>query len=184
MISPQEFLERWNKDIYGLVHYEEVVIDKSVILNNDKNFLVIAGLPESAAPFLSFEGSEQGGGKPLNEKYEVSENEFKEFIYIGFTGENNPICISTTSGTVVSFDYQNNFDEIFINSSINQLAESLLIYDDFVKKIKLANGRKAFLEKNAPSESILWLEKELKRIDKNSLNESSFWKTEIESYVN
>jgi SUKH-4 immunity protein len=97
--------------------------------------LVIAGLPESAAPFLSFEGSEQGGGKPLNEKYEVSENEFKEFTYIGFTGENNPICISTTSGTVVSFDYQNNFDEIFINSSINQLAESLLIYDDFVKKL-------------------------------------------------
>lgn len=27
---------------------------------------MIAGLPESAAPFLSFEGSDQGGGKPLN----------------------------------------------------------------------------------------------------------------------
>lgn len=184
MISPQEFLERWNKDIYGLVSFEEEGLNEIGITTCAKEFLLIAGLPESAAPFLTFEGSDQGGGSPLSNKYEISRDKVSEYIYIGFTGENDPICISENNGNVICFDYQNDVMGIFINSTINQFAESLLTYVEFISKIKSVNGRKAFLEKNAPSKSILWLEKELKRIDKNSLNESSFWKTEIESYAN
>ncbi|MGM0923925.1 MAG: hypothetical protein ACQEWW_22410 [Bacillota bacterium] len=46
MISPQEFLERWNKDIYGLVSFEEEGLNEIGITTFAK-FLLIVGLPVS-----------------------------------------------------------------------------------------------------------------------------------------
>lgn len=183
MITPHDFLERWNKDIFGLVRFEEENLNKSGIPTAAEQFLLIAGLPESAPPFLTFEGSDRGGGFTLSNKYEISKNKGDEYIYIGFTGENDPICISKSDGNIISLDYQNDFLEMFINSTLNQLAESLLTYVEFISKIKAVNGRKAYLERLAPNELILWLENELLRIDKDSLIERSFWKSEIESYI-
>ncbi|WP_053072490.1 hypothetical protein [Rossellomorea marisflavi] len=56
MISPQDFLEDWNQDIYGLIKYEEKVINSFPLSHGTKEFLIKAGFPESAPPFLTFDG--------------------------------------------------------------------------------------------------------------------------------
>lgn len=68
MISPEKFLIKWDSDTYGLVNYEESVINSFSIDNQTKDFLIKAGLPESAPPFLTFESSINGGGIRLTEK--------------------------------------------------------------------------------------------------------------------
>ncbi|XNQ11398.1 hypothetical protein AA0Y26_03650 [Lysinibacillus sp. 3P01SB] len=68
MISPEESLNKWNSDTYGLVNYEESVINSFSLDNQTKDFLIKTGLPESAPPFLTFESSTNGGAIRLAEK--------------------------------------------------------------------------------------------------------------------
>lgn len=181
MISPREFLDKWNQDVYGLVNFNEELINSYNLPNDAKEFLITAGLPESASPYLSFDSFEKGGGMKLNEKYEVAKS-FSKYIYVGFTATNDPVCIVEGQGTVVYLDYEDN-SEVFINSTVSQFAESLLEYLEFIKKIKAINGRKAFVERNAPQETLDWIVERLVEIDSESLEEGNFWTQELELFI-
>ncbi|MGE5628392.1 MAG: SUKH-4 family immunity protein [Solirubrobacterales bacterium] len=181
MITPKDFLDKWNKEVFPLVNYDTDKI-KSLRLDNDaKEFLIEAGLPESAAPFLNFESSDKGGSTKLKDKFNL--DSFKEkYIYLGFTGNGDLICVIEESGEVVCIDHENENDETFINSSVPKLAECLLEYFEFGKKIKSVNGRRAFLEGNATEELLEWITKKLEEIDSAALNERSFWREELKRY--
>ena len=183
MISPKEFLDKWNKDIYPLVEYDANILDLLKLNEDAKEFLIKAGLPDSAAPFLNFVSSAKGGAVRFNEKDKVGE-EFSKYIYLGFTGNGDPICVIEETGRMVYLDHEDNYSERHINSSIHQFAESILEYAEFVKKIKQVNGRKAFLDRKAPSDLLEWISLKLQDIDSKSLNEKCFWKEELDYYKN
>ncbi|WP_085990922.1 SUKH-4 family immunity protein [Oceanobacillus senegalensis] len=182
MISPQEFLDRWNSDIYGFVHYDESSIDSYNLSDETKEFLIKAGLPESAPPFLTFESSTDGGGVRLTEKNNTLGEMYKKFIYIGYNGSGNPVCIDETNSKLVYIDYDNENNNVFINSSISSFVESLLVYVDFIKKVKATNGRRAYLQKNATKELLDWIKHSLYQIDAISSSQGSFWKEELDSF--
>jgi hypothetical protein len=177
LLTPQEFVNKWDTELSGLVDYHKKDIDSFSFSQATKDFLLHAGLPESASPFLTFESSANGGGIRLPEK-DKDAHVLRNFIYVGFTGSGSPICIDEENDHVVYLDHEKAYERIFINSSVAQFAESLLIYREFVTKIKALQGRRAFLERNANPESIEWLIDQLKRIDADSLTEGSFWKEE------
>ena len=52
----------WNEEIYGLIHYNEKIIHSFSFSKETKDFLIKAGFPESAPPFLTFESADNGGG--------------------------------------------------------------------------------------------------------------------------
>ena len=182
MITPQEFLDSWDKETYGLVEYDNKVIDTCSLSQESKNFLVKAGLPESASPFLTFESSAKGGGGRLTEKYDDADPLYSKYIYVGFTGNGHPICIDEGNDEVIYIDYDKENEEVFVNSSIAQLAESLLVYVDFIKKIKAENGRRAFLERKATKDSLEWIANRLEEIDADSLTQGSFWEEELNNF--
>jgi hypothetical protein len=182
MITPQEFLDRWDKETYGLVEYDEQIIHSLSLAPETKKFLTEAGLPESASPFITFESSNDSGGHRLTEKYEDADAGYRGYIYVGFTGSGHPICIMEENDKVLYIDLENDHAEVFINSSIAQFAESLLAFVDFVNQIKAVNGRSAFLERNAPKESLDRLADKLKEIDSASLTEGSFWDEEVNHF--
>ena len=72
---------------------------------------------------------------------------YDKFIYFGFTGSGNPICIDESKSQLVYIDYDNENKVVLINSTIEKFAESLLVYVEFIKEVKVANGRKAYIEK-------------------------------------
>lgn len=181
MISPKSFSDKWNKDVFPLVEYAMEKINPLSLPKDSKDFLIEAGLPESAAPFVNFKSSFKGGGSRLNEKFKECKK-FSHYIYLGFTGNGDPICIVENTGEVVYLDHEDGCSETFINSSIQQLAESLLEYSEFIKKIKQANGKKAFLEKSAPKDLIDWVYNKLSEIDSKSLEQGCFWNEEIDLY--
>ena len=65
MITPDSFIENWDKSKYGLVSFEEECISSFALSPQTKGFLTIAGLPESAPPFLTFEPPAEGGAMKL-----------------------------------------------------------------------------------------------------------------------
>lgn len=68
MIWPQDFLGNWNIDIYGLINYDEKIINSFSLAQETKDFLIIAGFPKSAPLFLTFESAVNGGGERLINK--------------------------------------------------------------------------------------------------------------------
>lgn len=182
MISPQEFLGKWNSEIFGLVNYEESSINSFSLTNETKDFLTKAGLPESAPPFLTFESSNHGGGIRLTEQNYTLKKMYDRFIYVGYTGSEYPVCINEYTSEVVYIDYDNDNSVVIINSTIATFAESLLVYAEFIKRIKTINGRRAYLEKNATGELLDWVSKRLHQIDAISLIRGGFWEEELSSF--
>lgn len=181
MITPKYFLEKWNKKVCALIDYDVNVINSLMLPKEAKEFLLEAGLPESAVPFLNFESSAKGGAVKLTDKYNFDAS-LSKYVYLGFTGAGDFICVTEKTGEIVCLEHENTRKEIFINSSIPQLADSLLEYADFVKKVKSINGRRAFLERNAPQELIEWITKRLEEIDSRSLKDRCFWREELNYY--
>ncbi|MHA6530700.1 SUKH-4 family immunity protein [Paenibacillus sp. BAC0078] len=182
MITPQEFLDNWDKETYGLVKYDHLFIDTFSLSQESKHFLIKAGLPESAPPFLTFESSAKGGGVRLTEKYNDAEPLYSKYIYVGFTGSGHPICINEENDEVIYIDYDKDNEEVIINSSIAQFAESLLVYVDFIKKIKAENGRRAFIERKATRDLLQWITNRLEEIDPDSLTQGSLWGEELNNF--
>ncbi|MNP66820.1 hypothetical protein D3C76_1625760 [compost metagenome] len=111
-----------------------------------------------------------------------AEEVYSKFIYVGYTGSGAPICIDEEKDEVIYIDNENDNEEIFINSSISQLAESLTVYVDFIEKIKNVNGKKAYFERNATKELLSWIANRLQKIDSNSLIQGSFWEEELSTF--
>ncbi|MBU3218408.1 SUKH-4 family immunity protein [Clostridium estertheticum] len=176
MISPIEFKEKWNKEVYPLIKYDIDKVNKLSIPIESKQLLTEAGLPDSAAPFLNFESIDSGALLTLKEKYNV--DKYEEYIYIGFNGNGDILAIENKTGIVVSINHET-FEKVYVNKSIPQLAESLLEYADFIKTIKEINGRKAYLNRECPKEQLEVIKNKLNNIDNKSIGNNTFWAEEI-----
>ncbi|MCB2362562.1 SUKH-4 family immunity protein [Clostridium estertheticum] len=177
MLSFIEFKQKWNKEIYPLINYEEDKIMKINIPIESKRFLVECGLPESAAPFLSFESSNQGALLTLKEKYDDIDK-YQEDIYIGFTGDGDILTIESKLGHVVCINHET-LEKFYVNNSIPQLAESLLEYEQFINAINEINGEFSYLDRECPKEQLELIKNRLINIDKKSIHNGSFWWNEI-----
>ena len=60
MLSPKEFVAGWGKRDVPLMRFPKIAVEQLSLSEEDKTFLVQAGLPEDAAPFLTFEVPESG----------------------------------------------------------------------------------------------------------------------------
>ena len=91
-------------------------------------------LPSEAAPFLSF--SDSSGQKHIFEIFGFAEQwidtereRLSEYIVLGSDGSGNPICERKSDKVIVLVDHEDGFKTVqFVNSSVQQLQESLLAY--------------------------------------------------------
>ncbi|CEK36553.1 hypothetical protein UMC2_34231 [[Clostridium] sordellii] len=174
MISSNEFKEKWNTKLCPLIEYDKKIVDKLNIPLESKTFLIEAGLPEVAAPFLSFERINKGALLQLEDNHNIG----KDYIYLGFTGNGDILTIEDNSGIIIVINHET-YEKSYVNNSIQSLAESLLEYSEFVKKIKKVNGRKAYLNGNCSKEDLEDIKNKLISIDDKSINNSTFWWNEI-----
>ena len=84
MLSPKEFVERWTLSGDILVQYTPEMLESTNLPAETKQFLIEAGLPDSAAPFLSFEAPKKGQISTLTNEWGLPEefnmNSFKLFL--------------------------------------------------------------------------------------------------------
>ncbi len=180
MITPEKFAELWSIGPNELVRYPPSEVQSLSVSQESKSFLIKAGLPKDAPPFLSFGFQfarevlvpvSKAWGLPLN---------FSCYRILGCTGSGDPICIDeSTNGVVVYLNHDRDFKRIFMNTSIAQLAECLLAYRDFVNQSINKRGTDAYIDGNIPETAKEWLANQIRTIDAPALHKESFWGNEL-----
>ena len=145
------------------------------------DFLTNIGLPDSAAPFLSFDRKELRTVKDIYD----TENERDMFLIdIGSDGAGDPICIDIKNNCeIVALDHEDNFAKRFTNSSVDKLFAFLTIYKDFGDNLRNLRGDTAFIDSNFRDEELEGLLTQLRLVDERALdNDETFWSREIEIF--
>lgn len=181
MIEPSTFVEKWQKQIpegilpelledYSLISVSPNVFANRNIPEASKRFLIEAGLPKSTAPFLSF-GDLANGLLPIWKIWGVTDNwneadrlRLSRYCVIGSDDNSgNPICIDEANdGTIVTLEHEDRFAGVmFVNSSVPQLAEFLLLFNGADTKQQIVV--------------------ELEQIDPAAMKEGCFWWYELDA---
>jgi len=149
MLTPEQFVTRWQAEVLAkssLPDDEVLVVAPADTLRNlerlesARRFLTSAGLPAACAPCLTFDELAQG----LRRVWEVyshgqwsdeQKSVLNQFGVIGSDGAGNPICLDERDGRVVLLDHELLYHPnacggatMFMNSSLAQLAETLLAF--------------------------------------------------------
>ncbi|NQY04734.1 MAG: SUKH-4 family immunity protein [Flavobacteriaceae bacterium] len=160
-------------------------VEKSNLNEKTKEFLKV-GFPEDAAPFLGFGlRSYDWQFNTIQAYYDDYDVDYKakDYWIFGSDGSGNPICIDASENDkLVLLDHEQEFEFIEnMNTSISELASSLLLFRDFIKKINNEFGEDGFFESMFTEKHLTDLENEFEELNPNYYIESSFWDTEIEN---
>lgn len=101
---------------------------------DSRAFLVEAGLPKEAAPYLNF-GPPKMGTLPRVSSVWLQTASFDRYRIVGSNGSGDPVCIDEEAGgEVVYLNHDNRFQRVVMASSIASLAECLLLFRDFLEE--------------------------------------------------
>ena len=191
MITAEEFKIQWDS---GISEYEDGLIPVKTTCSNTqtlpedlKYFLINAGLPDGAAPFLSFNTIGQDGLKHISQVWgtpkdysDTQKERLSNYLIIGSDGCGNPITIDIKNNyEIIHIDHDDFFKTItFMNSSINQLASFLLCVRAMIKKSRTELSDTE-LDSGIPISYKNELMSKLDRIDPKACEDSSFWKNVI-----
>jgi SUKH-4 immunity protein len=181
MITPTEFVARWGRDDVPLMLFPKKALERLSLSEDDKALLAQAGLPEDAAPFLTFEAPQTGQLPTVSERWNQPKA-FAAYRLIGADGSGNPIALDENNhGEVVLLDHENKFARVLINTSIRQLAEALLAYRKLVQDSQAEFGEDAYLDGQTSEAARRELKQELTRIDAAALRPGCFWHSELKN---
>lgn len=182
-MTPEEFKQKWISVENNLNPIGSEKLDGLGLSAKTINFLVRSGLPDSAAPFLSFSNDSEdlsNGIQKLNKVYDILDPEFEKYVVIGSCGDGDPIVINTQMDDQIEFlDNENYFSSGFFNSDISGLAKSLLAYRNFIDMILEENGEDAYLDSVFTDEQFEKLKNEILLADTRDMENDSFWFTQL-----
>ena len=175
MLRPENFKKLWTEGEDRLVSFPQELIDELLISKDEKIFLVEAGLPEEASPFLTFGQTTKEFLAPVNKVWGLPDD-YNRYRIIGSNVSGDPICIDQlTYGAVVYLNHDMQFKSVLINSSVIYLAESLLAYRELVNEAIRINGAEAYMDGDIPIVLLDKTVKTIQQIDKEAFVEGSFW---------
>lgn len=179
MLTPTEFVARWGTDDVPLIPSPARVAGRLAIPAGDKEFLIAAGLPEDAAPFLSFR---ETGEFPTVDSVFRQPAALRRYRMIGSDSAGSPIALDEGgSGEVVVLDHENQFSPALMNSSVRQLAESLLAYRKLVADTVAQFGPDAFLDGRTSVASRAELRRTLETMDAAAMRPGCFWHGQVQA---
>ncbi|TQV65818.1 SMI1/KNR4 family protein [Exilibacterium tricleocarpae] len=189
MISAKDFKAQWEaEEEFELVVAKADCPRLTSLPAELQKFLLEAGLPDAAAPFLSFDVIERHGLTEISEvwgspdDYSESEKErLSRYFIIGSDGSGNPLAIDTDSNfEIVHLDHDNWFQTVTIlNSSLFHLAEFLLLVRDMVSKAHNELSETE-LEEEIPARYKGELFTRMKFADKKAWRSGGYWETEVD----
>jgi hypothetical protein len=180
-----EFKNKWNLTENNLRSISLLTLDAFNLTDDVKKFLNEAGLPEDAAPFLGFVGDvnlndKYGSISFLTDWFNFLEAEYRKYVIIGSDGSGDIIALDSENNCTVEWlDHEDYFSSRFMNSSIIQLANSLLVYREFFKLINEDKNEHNLAQPNFSDTQFEDLMTNLSGIDKKAVKEG-FWKNELD----
>ncbi|MFI6938554.1 SUKH-4 family immunity protein [Streptomyces sp. NPDC050418] len=134
--------------------------------------LADVGLPEEAAPFLTF--ADQSLPCPLSAwDFPVAIEDLERFVVVGYDGSVNPVVLDRQRpGFVLLIDREQDTGMHVFNTSVPRFLSSLLAFRDF---IDLNNSEPS------PATALDALATLLKTVDPEAWHLGSLWSAEIEA---
>jgi hypothetical protein len=183
LITPEAFKSAWQRVDDNLIGCTREQVEGLGLREDTIHFLRVAGLPDDAAPFLSFSYLAEGRLRGVDDVFKVREN-LSRYKAIGFDGNGSPICIDAgQEDQIVCLDHDQDFEAVFVNASVAQLAETLLAYRDFVKEVLAGNGGQADLDETFTDAQFSRLEDQIASIDGEAGQPGGFWNRELQTLL-
>ena len=186
-MNPQEFKTIWTNNSEPLSPITLSRLDRFNLSKPTIDFLTIAGLPIHAQPDLSFAKDIDDifeGINKLTEQYNfLDENsEYEKYIVIGSCRDGDAIAIDTDSeDQIVQLDHEDGFIPAYFNSTIEALAEFLILFRDFESEVlKDKNPEEYFQVFDFNSYQFDNLKQKMLTIDEKAVTERGFWNEELE----
>ena len=163
-------------------------IDVNFLSDRDSEILMEIGIPSSAAPYLIFCNEDEFAGRSLRNRITIFEGVSEEEIEVQDSVLDNTCFIGQSGigyivinkrGEIWMLDHEN-FDEYFVNNSLDDFLDCLYEYKMFVSFIHEKYGQDVFIEDVMTEEDLKILEDKINSIDKEALEEDSFWFEEIQ----
>jgi hypothetical protein len=180
MVSSRKLRERWLETGDSLLAFTPELAASVPIPDSARLFLVECGLPNDAAPFLSFGNRRVASLQPIRDVWPAPES-VPECWCIGANGSGDPICI-LADGRIVSLNHDRDFAVELISSSLEALLELLLAYRQAVATAQAVGGPDAYLDNRIPRDVQDWFHAELSRIDPIAARGPSLWRSELDAW--
>lgn len=188
-MTPEEFKNSWIETDEPLTPLSPEQVNRFNLKQETKVFLIKAGLPTSVAPVLRFANDTDDidyGISKLTDLYDFEEDraEFDKYVVIGSCRDGDPIVINTEENDIIEeLDHEDGFTPMYFNSSINALAEFLIIYRDFEQTILTEYGEKGWRNFYFTDDQFDLLKSRMLSVDNKALMEDGFWKDELDIMV-
>lgn len=183
-MTPSEFKEKWTKGEFLTVPLPRERTRELGLSASTVEFLAESGLPEDAAPMLSFIADTPAAAEetiPLREQLNFLGPAFDPYVLIGSDGDGNPIAINTAHQDRVDWlDHEDQFRAHYMNASVESLSACLLAYRTFVETIIAENGEDAYLDAHFSDAHFNTLKSQIQQADSLALQQG-FWKDELET---
>lgn len=135
-------------------------------------FLSVVGLPKEAAPYLKFQLSAFPAFVSVDDLYDLERPDLSDYLVIGENENGDPLVLQPMNGfQVACVKVDEDFEEVFINSSLDKLSIFMYIYDQFVQRFadEDSDGLK-FTDQDWE-----FIVKQLKDLDAVAVEEGTFW---------
>jgi hypothetical protein len=171
-MTADEFAEAWEDGDNQLARWPETELVGLDLPLSTKEFLVGWGLPESAAPFLSF--------VTRSTEQPTMQVDTEQFVVIGSNGSGDPVVLSV-AGEVFYLNHDNNVSKHYINKDVQTLATVLLAYRSLIRQAQEQRGPDAWLDGDVPKEMAAAFSDMVANVDPRALEIGSMWHEEVDS---
>ena len=177
----QQINKYWADKEEKLCTYKSLQLDNPRLLKSTFDFLTSCGLPESCAPGLSFDKYGETTISTPNQVFSIDIAELNDYLMIGSNGNGDPVCIDLNNqNEIVYLNHDNDFERVYMNSSVHQLTECIIRYKDFHASLDPRFENRVFIKRKFNDEEFLSLCKDFKTIDSKCLEDDNCWKAELD----
>ena len=186
-MTPQDFKNNWTIIDEPLSPLSVSRLDRFNLQKATLDFLTIAVLPAYCEPNLSFANDTDDivyGINKLTEQFDFEDDKEKydKYVVFGSCRDGDAIAIDTNDNDkIVELDHEDSFTSKYFNSSINTLADFLILYRDFEKEVLGDKDQTDnFQSFNFTDEQFENLKQKMLAVDKDAITKDGFWKDELE----
>lgn len=172
-MTREELKTAWTATGENLALFEEWPTPPDLQLSA-ATFLREVGLPSDAAPFLAFSPT----AVKSYEAWVLPDG----FVPIGSTGSGDPVVLNG-KGVVLYLNHNADLAPVYVNTSVETLAEALLAYRQIISEAQRLNGPDAYLDGNVPPELLAGFVSFLEKNDAMALQDRAMWAEELADIV-
>lgn len=166
-----DFQAAWEATGDTLYRFPTETVSVSRMPESAKQFLESAGLPQEAAPFLSFG---PGGLDWLRRPGD----DLDRYYAVGTDASGDPLVVDE-DGVVWLIDHEAPDHRTLVNSSVQALADCLLAYRNLVVETVATGGEDALLNGLIPRRAIEACSGGFSAVDSVAVRSGTFWGQEL-----